>query len=216
MKKHPLQKAEEYLRKAKDILDSIPVDKELDDGSFTFLSDVKNVKRAGRMAWKGCSIALNYALEECIDTYDYYTFEKGTKEISHGLYCVFDIAYCILVYSMSCDGTHDKEICNVGIARGEQLVELCRNRQSLVKQHEEEEKRAREERLKNEKEDRKTYARIAIKQKKELFEFMLGKANLKKKDIFEVACNNWIAKNLDLLTEEEKKRFDHLVFPLKD
>ena len=80
MKKTPLQKAEEYFQKAKDILNSIPVEDEFDDPLLRHYTDVKSIKKAGRTAWKGCAIALNYVLEESIETYDYYAFESVLRE----------------------------------------------------------------------------------------------------------------------------------------
>ena len=59
MKKTPIQKAEEYLQKAKDILANTPVVDVSDDGTLLHYADVKNVKKARRTAWKGCSLALN-------------------------------------------------------------------------------------------------------------------------------------------------------------
>ena len=57
MKKTAFQKAEEYLKKAKEILNNTPVA----DEHYT---DVKSVKKAGRTAWKGCHEALWYVLHK--------------------------------------------------------------------------------------------------------------------------------------------------------
>lgn len=46
MKKTPIQKAEEYLQKAKDILANTPVVDVSDDGTLLHYADVKNVKKA--------------------------------------------------------------------------------------------------------------------------------------------------------------------------
>lgn len=104
MKKTPIQKAEEYLQKAKDILANTPIDDISDDGILLHYADVKNVKKAGRSAWKGCSIALNYALEKNIETYDYKAYEEETRKIGDRLYNGFDIAYYALAIYLSVDG----------------------------------------------------------------------------------------------------------------
>ena len=125
---------------------------------------------------------------------------------------VINSSYLLLNGTLWCDGNQHKPICDIAMNDAEELVEWCKNRQSIVEQHEEEVRKANEMRKKEEKEDRRLYLEIAKRQKKELLELMLEKANLKKKDIIETALNRWVGNNLDLLTEEEKKRFDHLVF----
>ena len=57
MKKTEMQKAEDYLKKAKEILNNTPVE----DEHYT---DVKNIKKAGRAAWKGCITTLDYVLSK--------------------------------------------------------------------------------------------------------------------------------------------------------
>ena len=212
MKKHPLQKAEEYLQKAKDILNNTPVEDLFEDGSYLRYTDVKSIKKAGRTAWKGCSIALEYALEIPMSYNSYYEFEKAIMEVAGDYYPVINSSYLLLNGTLWCDGNQHKPICDIAMNDAEELVKWCKNRQSIVEQHEEEEKRTREEYWKKHKEDKKLNERIVKRQKKELLELMLEKADLKKKDIIEMALNKWIANNLDLLTDEEKKRFDHLVF----
>ena len=49
MKKTPIQKAEEYLQKAKDILNNTPVVNVIEDGSLLHYSDVKSMKKAERI-----------------------------------------------------------------------------------------------------------------------------------------------------------------------
>jgi hypothetical protein len=207
MKKTPLQKAEEYLQKAKDILNSIPVEDEFDDPLLLRYTDVKSIKKAGRTAWRGCAIALNYALEESIKTYDYYAFEDATREISYGFYIVFDCAYKTLVRYMSGDGTRTKDICDAGIEDAEELIDMCKIIQSIIEKSEEE-KRDREERLKKNKSNKKEVR----KQSKELLELLLEKTGTKRKDLINLAYQEFVSENLGLLTDEEKRHFDHLVF----
>ena len=211
MKKPPIQKAEEYLQKAKDILANTPIDDISDDGTLLHYADVKNVKKAGRTAWKGCSIALNYALEKNIETYDYKTYEEETRKIGDRLYIGFDIAYYALAIYMSVDGNQIKDICDDGIERAEYLIDMCKNIQSVIEQIEEE-KRDREERMKKFNSTKREDRRIVKRQSKELFELLLDKTGTKRKDLIEIAFQEFVCDNIYLLTPEEKKRFDHLVF----
>ena len=211
MKKTPIQKAEEYLQKAKDILANTPIDDISDDGILLHYADVKNVKKAGRTAWKGCSIALNYALEKNIETYDYKTYEEETRKIGDRLYIGFDIAYYALAIYMSVDGNQIKDICDDGIERAEYLIDMCKNIQSVIEQIEEE-KRDREERMKKFNSTKREDRRIVKRQSKELFELLLDKTGTKRKDLIEIAFQEFVCDNIYLLTPEEKKRFDHLVF----
>jgi len=211
MKKPPIQKAEEYLQKAKDILANTPIDDISDDGILLHYADVKNVKKAGRSAWKGCSIALNYALEKNIETYDYKAYEEETRKIGDRLYNGFDIAYYALAIYMSVDGNQSKNICDDGIERAEYLIDMCKNIQSVIEQIEEE-KRDREERMKKFNSTKMEDMRIVKRQSKELFELLLEKEGLTKKEFLEQACQEFVKQNRYLLTPEEKKWFDYLVF----
>ena len=211
MKKTPIQKAEEYLQKAKGILANTPLIDEFDDPLYVDYADVKNTKKAGRTAWKGCSIALNYALGESIETYDLRTYEERTNQIDRGLKGVFYSAYCMLVYSMCGDGAHDKFTCDHALEVAEQLIDMCKNIQSIIERGEEE-KRDKEERLKKFNSTKREDRRIVKRQSKELFELLLDKTGTKRKDLIEIAFQEFVCDNIYLLTPEEKKRFDHLVF----
>lgn len=211
MKKTPIQKAEEYLQKAKDILANTPIDDISDDGILLHYADVKNVKKAGRSAWKGCSIALNYALEKNIETYDYKAYEEETRKIGDRLYMGFDIAYYALAIYMSVDGNQIKDICDDGVERAEYLIDMCKNIQSVIEQIEEE-KRDREERMKKFNSTKREDRRIVKRQSKELFELLLDKTGTKRKDLIEIAFQEFVCDNIYLLTPEEKIRFDYLVF----
>lgn len=46
---------------------------------------------------------------------------------------------------------------------------------------------------------------------KEATELLLKRAGVKRKDIYKVAMKNWINKNLDLLTEEEIKKYKGVI-----
>ena len=211
MKKTPIQKAEEYLQKAKDILANTPLIDEFDDPLYVDYADVKNTKKAGRTAWKGCSIALNYALEKNIETYDYKAYEEETRKIGDRLYNGFDIAYYALAIYMSVDGNQSKNICDDGIERAEYLIDMCKNIQSVIEQIEEE-KRDKEERMKKFNSTKREDRRIVKRQSKELFELLLDKTGTKRKDLIEIAFQEFVCDNIYLLTPEEKKRFDYLVF----
>ena len=45
----------------------------------------------------------------------------------------------------------------------------------------------------------------------EATETMLKRAGITKKDIYKVALNNWINKNLDLLTPSELKKYKEII-----
>ena len=47
--------------------------------------------------------------------------------------------------------------------------------------------------------------------KEEATETMLQRAGVTKKDIYKVALNNWINKNLDLLTPSELKKYKEII-----
>ena len=47
--------------------------------------------------------------------------------------------------------------------------------------------------------------------KEEATETMLKRAGITKKDIYKVALNNWINKNLDLLTPSELKKYREII-----
>lgn len=210
MKKDPIQKAEEYLQKAKDILSNTPLIDEFDDPLLVDYSDVKNTKKAGRIAWKGCSIALNYALRESIGTYKYWIYEERTKQIDQGLNGVFDSAYCMLVYSLYGDGVQSKLMCDASIDVAEKLIDMCKNIQIIITRNEEE-KREREESLKKFNSSKNEDRQIVKRQSKELLELLLEKTGTKRKDLIELAYQEFVSENLYLLTDEEVKHFDHLV-----
>ena len=210
MKKTPIQKAEEHLQKAKDILNATPLIDEFDDPLLVDYADVKNTKKAGRIAWKGCSMALNYALEESIGIYDYWMYEEKAKQIDRGLSGVLHDAYCMLIYSLNGDGVQDKFTCDTAIEVAEKLIDMCKNIQSIIERNEDE-KRDREERLKKYNSDKKEDRRMVKKQSKELFELLLEKTGTKRKDLIELAYQEFVSENLYLLTDEEVKHFDHLV-----
>lgn len=46
---------------------------------------------------------------------------------------------------------------------------------------------------------------------KELVALMLKRAGITKRDIYDVAMRRWVNANLDLLTEEERKRFEDVL-----
>ena len=46
---------------------------------------------------------------------------------------------------------------------------------------------------------------------KELIALLLQKASVKEKDIYRVAMTNWVSKNLDLLTREERKKYQSVI-----
>ena len=50
------------------------------------------------------------------------------------------------------------------------------------------------------------------KERKELLTLLLKKAKMTQKDVVDSALETWVAMNLDLLTDGEKKRFKNLVF----
>ena len=55
---------------------------------------------------------------------------------------------------------------------------------------------------------------LAKKQKAELFQLLLKKTGTSYKDLVDMAKQDFIAANLDIITPVERKKFDHLVFGL--
>jgi len=55
---------------------------------------------------------------------------------------------------------------------------------------------------------------LAKKQSDELFKLILEKTGVSRKRIHELAENEFVAANLDVVTPTERKRFDRLVFGL--
>jgi hypothetical protein len=55
---------------------------------------------------------------------------------------------------------------------------------------------------------------LAKKQSNELLMLILGKTGVSRKRIHELAENEFVAANLDVVTPAERKRFDRLVFGL--
>lgn len=213
MKKIPIQKAESYLQKAKNILDKTPLE---DDEHY---ADAKSIKKAGRAAWKGCVEALDYVLyqehrdcHEYVNEYDKAKYKEWLTGVDINIVIVFESAYNLLNFTMAYDGEKDKVICDRAISYGERLFGWCKSRETIVEQQKEEEKRRDEEKRRKQKEEKKLWQKEAERQMNELLDLMLAKANLKRNDIIKTAYKRWMAKNLDLLTDEEKKRFDHLVF----
>lgn len=213
MKKHPMKKAEAYLQKAKDILCHILLE---DDEHY---ADAKSIKKAGRTAWKGCVEALDYVLyqehrdcHEYVSEYDKAKYKEWLTGVDSNVVTVFESAYNLLNFTMACDGEKDKVICDRAMSYGEKLLDWCKSRQAIVEQQKEEERRRNEEEWRKQKEEEKQRHKEADRQKNELLDLMLAKANLKRNDIIETAYKHWMAKNLDLITPEEKKRFNLLVF----
>ena len=213
MKKHPLQKAEEYLRKAKDILANMPL-----EGDEHY-ADPKSIKKAGRTAWKGCIEALDYVLyqerrdcDEYVSEFDKAPYKEWLNSIDDRIALVFESAYNLLNYTMACDGERDTVICDRAICYGEKLVNWCKGRQAIVEQQQEEERIRNEAEWKEYKENKKQYYKETIRQRKELEELVIAKSGMSRKEIAKTAYEHFTKANLDLVTPEEKKRFDHLVF----
>jgi hypothetical protein len=55
---------------------------------------------------------------------------------------------------------------------------------------------------------------LAKKQSDELLKLILGKTGVSRKRIHELAENEFVAANLDVVTPAERKHFDRLVFGL--
>ena len=213
MEKTPLKKAASYLQKAKNVLDKTPLE---DDEHY---ADAKSIKKAGRAAWKGCVEALDYVIyqerrdcDDYVSEYDKARYKEWLAGVDSNVVTVFESAYNLLNFTMACDGEKDVSICNKALSYGERLFGWCKSRQAIVEQQKEEERRRDEEEWRKQKEEKKLWQKEADRQMNELLDLMLAKANLKRNDIIETAYKRWMAKNLDLLTDEEKKRFGHLVF----
>ena len=56
-----------------------------------------------------------------------------------------------------------------------------------------------------------TAKKTAQQLQKELIALLLQKASVKEKDIYRVALTNWVSKNLDLLSHEERKKYQSVI-----
>ena len=213
MKKHPMKKAEAYLQKAKDILCHILLE---DDKHY---ADAKSIKKAGRTAWKGCVEALDYVLyqehrdcHEYVSEYDKAQYKEWLTGVDSNVVTVFESAYNLLNFTMACDGEKDKVICDRAMSYGEKLLDWCKSRQAIVEQQKEEERRRNEEEWRKQKEEEKLLHKEVARQIKELEELVISKSGMSRKEIAKDAYDDFVRANLDLVTPEEKKRFNLLVF----
>ena len=213
MKKHPMKKAEAYLQKAKDILCHILLE---DDKHY---ADAKSIKKAGRTAWKGCVEALDYVLyqehrdcHEYVSEYDKAKYKEWLTGVDSNVVTVFESAYNLLNFTMACDGEKDKVICDRAMSYGEKLLDWCKSRQAIVEQQKEEERRRNEEEWRKQKEEEKLLHKEVARQIKELEELVISKSGMSRKEIAKDAYDDFVRANLDLVTPEEKKRFNLLVF----
>ena len=213
MKKHPMKKAEAYLQKAKDILCHILLE---DDKHY---ADAKSIKKAGRTAWKGCVEALDYVLyqehrdcHEYVSEYDKAQYKEWLTGVDSKIVAVFESAYNLLNFTMACDGEKDKVICDRAMSYGEKLLDWCKSRQAIVEQQKEEERRRNEEEWRKQKEEEKLLHKEVARQIKELEELVISKSGMSRKEIAKDAYDDFVRANLDLVTPEEKKRFNLLVF----
>ena len=53
---------------------------------------------------------------------------------------------------------------------------------------------------------------IVKRQNKELLELLLEKTGVSRRELIRMAYDEFVISNLGLLTDEEKRHFDHLVF----
>lgn len=56
------------------------------------------------------------------------------------------------------------------------------------------------------------FRKEANKQRMELLSLVLKKVGISKQDLYDLAIQDFIASNLELISEEERKRFNLLVF----
>ena len=213
MKKYPIQKAEEYLHKAKDILENTPLE---DDEHY---ADAKSIKKAGQIAWKGCVVALDYVLyqerrdcDKYVSEYDKAMYKEWISGVDNNNVSIFESAYNLLNFTMACDGEKDIAICDRAMSYGKKLFDWCRSRQVFIEQQEAEERRRNEEEWRMQKMNKKQWYKVVVRQKKELEDLVISKSGISRKEIAKGAYDDFVRANLDLVTPEERKRFDHLVF----
>ncbi|MBO7440855.1 MAG: DUF5618 family protein [Bacteroidales bacterium] len=124
-KKDPISEARRYLENAKEILR----DKAIEDDCF--YQNGKYVKLAGRTMWKGCTIALDYALDikkkhgrqNDIDDY-----KEKSEQIDKNLFNHIVSGYNILYYSLGCDGEKKVDIARSGIETMNYIIDWCEHR----------------------------------------------------------------------------------------
>lgn len=128
MQKTPIQRAEEYLQKAKDILKSIPL---ADEEHY---ADAKSVKKAGRTAWKGCYQALSLITSKIYEDDNVYVNpddKRASKEflgtIDKNIVVNYESAYILLNFSMACDGIRNISVCDLAIHESEKFLNRCKN-----------------------------------------------------------------------------------------
>lgn len=111
-----LKKARLYVDEARSIIDSL----DQEDGYYT---NPKEIKRAGRRAYKGVMIAVNnfFGLakknEQSINWY-----ERRFAEIDSTQSCRFHSAYCLLCLSMGYDGSLIPLISSEGLNEADELI----------------------------------------------------------------------------------------------
>jgi hypothetical protein len=210
MQKTPIQRAEEYLQKAKDILKSIPL---ADEEHY---ADAKSVKKAGRTTWKGCKELL-WVISNANKNYDKESEDPDNKQAFKEFLHVFDnkmvatyeSAYILSNFSMACDGISNISVCVLAIHEAEKLLNWCKN---IYIQQQEAKRKDYEEWMKNHKEDKIQFRKEVARQNKELEELVISKSGMSRKEIIKFEIDNFVRSNLDLVTPEERKRFDHLIF----
>lgn len=123
--KDPILEARRYLDNAKELLR----DKAIEDDCF--YQNGKYVKLAGRTMWKGCTIALNYALgikkkgNRAIDIDEY---KEKSEQIDKNLFNHIVSGYNILCYSLGYDGEKKTSIANTGIDTMNFIIDWCEHR----------------------------------------------------------------------------------------
>lgn len=65
---------------------------------------------------------------------------------------------------------------------------------------------------KNHKDEKRQYHKEVLRQSKELEELVISKSGMTRREIVKFEIDNFVRNNLDLVTPEERKRFDHLIF----
>lgn len=149
---------------------------------------------------------------EYVSEYDKAKYKEWLTGVDSKIVTVFESAYNLLNFTMACDGEKDKVICDRSMSYGEKLLDWCKSRQAIVEQQKEEERRRNEEEWRKQKEEEKLWHKEVAKQNMELEELVISKSGMSRKEIAKYAYRDFVRSNLDLVTPEEKKRFNLLVF----
>ena len=120
--KDPIAEAVRYQENAKQII----LDNEnIEDGYY---EDGKHVKKAGRMMWKGCLIALNFAFQfKHNSDKDIKDYQNAAAKRSKKLLNIITSGYQTMHLWLGYDGAKSVSTMKEGRRLADEIIEWCRN-----------------------------------------------------------------------------------------